>query len=113
MADFAWKQGDTDPLEVELQSDHATSWTLDGSVVFNMKKQGATTLIVSRGACEIIDGSAHTVRFRPSAVQTNQVPGNYSCEFEWTDGNGTIRTFPTGKDDEPDFFMVNIVGQLA
>lgn len=113
MSDFAWKQGDTDPLEVELVSDHATAYTIDGSVVFSMKKQGTSTLVVDRGPCEIIDGTAHTVRFRPTAVQTNQTPGNYACEFEWTDSNGIVRTFPTGKDDEADYFLINIVSQLA
>lgn len=113
MADYAWKAGDTEPLEVYLNSSHANPWTLDGSVVVNIRKQGSTTPIVTRATCEIVDATTHKVRFRPTAAQTGHSPGLYNVEFENTAADGTVRTFPSGLGDEPDYFEVEVVAQIA
>lgn len=113
MVDFAIKRGDNDPLEVRLHSDHATSWTLSGSnVVFNMRKQGAASNKVTRGACEIIDAVDRTVRYRFTAADMNEV-GLFNAEFEETTSDGIVRTFPSGKDDDPVYCEVQVKADLG
>lgn len=113
MADYATKQGDTDPIEAELISDHAATWTLDGTTYITVTNSKGVK-IVDRGICQIIDAAKHYVRYRWTAAQTNQVPNLlYNLEFENIDSQGVIRTFPSGKDDDPDYVEMQILKQLS
>jgi hypothetical protein len=84
---------------------------LDGTVVLNMRKQGSPTNKITRGACEILSGTDHTVRYRFSAADTNTA-GTFNVEIEQTSSDGIVRTFPSGKDDANDYFEVQVTPQL-
>lgn len=97
-AKYNWKQADTEPLELTLGNDRP-NWSLElspgvpnGTVVLNMRNSSRTVKI-SRGACTIT--GPRTVRFVPTAAQTNVTRGTYSVEVEWTDSNGVVSTFPS------------------
>jgi hypothetical protein len=107
VSSYTWKQADTEPLEVTLKSSHASSWTLAGTVVMNMMDSSGRVKI-SRGACTITDATLHKVKFTPTASQTNIPRGTYRVEFEWTDGSGTVRTFPSNG-----YFEIFIDKQIA
>lgn len=44
----------------------------------------------------IISGPAGTVKFTPTANQTDQLPGKYYYDIQMTDGGGLIKTIVTG-----------------
>lgn len=113
MADFIIKRNDTLPkLAATLTTDGAAYNLTGASVKLIMKVEGATTPKVN-SAATIVDASAGKVEYLWDDVAGDtDTEGLYDCEFEVTDANGDILTFPNGADGT-NYFTVEIKEDLG
>jgi hypothetical protein len=94
MATFYIKQNDTSPaMLATLKDGDEQVVELSGSTVrFHMRAMGETDVTVD-AAASIYDVDAGQVSYEWSASDTATV-GSYQAEFEVTNTDGTIETFP-------------------
>jgi hypothetical protein len=113
---FYIKKGDTEPSIKCVLKDAADTVVdpSDGTVSFHMSKvrgRSITNLIDSPATIESMTYEGNTVKgvaYYWAAGDTDQTAGEYSAEWEYTDKDGGIWTFPNDSHN-----VVHIAAQLA
>lgn len=93
-------RGDTVPDQITVVDTAGVAVNVTGYsfllTVNKNKDPSSTAGQLFQVAGVIISGPAGTVKFTPSAVQTDQTPGKYYYDIQMTDGGGLIRTIISG-----------------
>lgn len=105
---FVIKQNDTSPaILATLKEGDGTLIELSGATVrFHMRKLGSSTVTVD-AAATIYDVDLGQVSYAWQAGDTASV-GLYEAEFEVTNTDGTVETFPNGS-----YISVNVIDDIT
>jgi len=105
---FVIKQNDTSPaILATLKEGDGTLIELSGSTVrFHMRKLGSSTVAVD-AAATIYDYDLGQVSYEWQSSDTAS-PGVYEAEFEVTNTDGSVETFPNGS-----YISVHVIDDIT
>lgn len=107
MADFTLKRNDTRPAFGAALLSNEVAYNLTGAAVkFIMKADGSVTPKINAAAV-ILDAATGLVEYQWTVTDTD-TEGLYNAEWEVTDAEGKVITFPNDS-----YFTVEIVEDLG